>query len=373
MTLRRVELPAIERELAALSEKAQGTAEGISRACQLNLLVCCRGVAQARDAEAVVASISAECPSRAIVTVVDESTGQDRLEAAISAHCAVGGAQQGQQVCCEQITLTGSGRGVERLPRVVLPLLLPDLPVAVWYPEDPGLTEKSGYASVARALAGTADRVVMNARGLHDAWRSLLALASLETIIADLSWQRLRGWREMTATFFDSHAFEAYPARLSRLRVAYAVPFHTARQPHPHAGAAEAILLACWAASRLQWRPAGVSDGACTLERPHGAGTAELALVPEPSARPAGQVIAFVLESPDATFRLERSEVLDCVTSTVTIPETCPVPRSARVAEREDGELLCRALGPGADDAVYAEALGLAAGMAASLVKGEPR
>src|SRR5688572_18478701 len=185
---RRVELPAIERELAALWESAPGTAEGITRSCQLNLLVCCRGAAQARAAEAVVASISAECPSRAIATVVEESTGVDRLEAAITAHCATGGTRQEQQVCCEQITLTGSGRGIERLPRVVLPLLLPDLPVAVWYPEDPGLTEKSGYALVARALAETADRMVTNARGLHDPWRSLLALASLETVIADLSW-----------------------------------------------------------------------------------------------------------------------------------------------------------------------------------------
>jgi glucose-6-phosphate dehydrogenase assembly protein OpcA len=377
-----VDVTSIERELADLWKSAAEPGEGVTltRACQFNLVACCDGPAQARLADTVLSSISSQCPSRAILVVVDPVEGSDRLDAAISAHCVyTAGAGRGRQVCCEQITLTGSGSGAQRLPGAVLPLLLPDLPVAVWYPGDPRLESRGVFESVSRVVRESADRLVLDGRLASHPWETMRVLASLELPLADLAWQRLRGWREMVASFFDGPGFETMPARLTRLTATWAAPSDAEpSDSREMPGAAEAILLSCWAASRLKWTPPapGVVAAAADrmmLQRPAGQRFGEIVLEAQPSDRSTGQVLSFVLEADDATFRVERSGMLDCVTATATMPQACPIPRSARVPEREEAALLCRSLEPSGSDPVHLEALRLAARLAGALPFGETR
>jgi len=155
------------------------------------------------------------------------------------------------------------------------------------------------------------------------------------------------------------------------------VPRDVAPADGADGGGSEAILLACWAASRLRWAPgaagAGLRNLRGSLVRPAGDPPGAIVLQALPSDRPAGQVLSFVLESEGATFRVERSEVLDCVTATVTVPEACPIPRSARVPERDQAALLCRSLEPSGIDPVHQEALALAARLAGAPPPGETR
>jgi glucose-6-phosphate dehydrogenase assembly protein OpcA len=362
-----VDSGSIEKALAALFEEAVDQAAGgppITRACRLNLVIGCRGRDQARQAEAAVAAIAEECPSRALLAVIDDRAG-DAVTAEVTAHCAPGGGE-GRHVCCEQVTITGSGRGAARLPDVVLPLLLPGLPVAVWLPGDPDLEGAGAPAAVARGLVEMADRLVVDARFLREPLDTLARLFARPVTLGDLGWQRLRGWREMTAAFFDGQAFESHPARVTRIRATYAGPMDVGGAGAA-AGAGEAILLSCWAASRLGWKPASGpparTTGRLALERPHAAGPGTIEIMGTPSADPTGRVLSFEMEAGDALFRLERSGVLDCVTATVTLPEACPIPRSARVPERDEASLLCRALEPGADG-VHHETLALLARLA---------
>jgi hypothetical protein len=377
-----VDVTSIERELAAMWKKASEPGEGktLTRACQFNLVACCDGAAQARLADSILSSISSQCPSRAILAVVDSADAPDRLEAAISAHCVyTPGAGRGRQVCCEQITLTGSGRGAVRLPGAVLPLLLPDLPVVVWYPGDPRLEAGGVFQTVARAVRESADRLVLDARLAARPWETMRALAALDVPAGDLAWQRLRGWREMVASFFDGAGLETVPGRLTRLTATWASPAdQEPEDPRAMRGAAEAILLSCWAASRLKWAaPApGIAPAEADrmlLSRPGGDPLGEIVLLAEPSDRPTGQVLSFVLEADDVSLRVERSGVLDCVTATATMPQACPIPRSARVPEREDAALLCRSLEPAGPDPLHLEALRLAARLAEAIPFGETR
>jgi len=105
-----VDSGSIEKALAALFEEAVDQAAGgppITRACRLNLVIGCRGRDQARQAEAAVAAIAEECPSRALLAVIDDRAG-DAVTAEVTAHCAPGDGE-GRHVCCEQVTITGSG------------------------------------------------------------------------------------------------------------------------------------------------------------------------------------------------------------------------------------------------------------------------
>ena len=80
--------------------------------------------------------------------------------------------------------------------------------------------------------------------------RKIEAHADLDTVLADLNWTRLRGWRLALAQFLDLEGATAAFAKLTTLEVTFG----------PDAGLA-AMLLTGWLAAQLGWKapvePAG--------------------------------------------------------------------------------------------------------------------
>ena len=103
----------------------------------------------------------------------------------------------GHQVYFEEVRLTVAGQAAHHLDSVVEPFTLSDLPVAVWYvgdvpePNDPLLSVATAVIVDSRDAAGSGRM------------RSLLELARRRTVV-DLSWIRLRPWRELLADLFAS-------------------------------------------------------------------------------------------------------------------------------------------------------------------------
>jgi glucose-6-phosphate dehydrogenase assembly protein OpcA len=374
-----VDFTAIERELAGLW-KAASTPSGnegapaVMRACQLNLVILCIGGREATRATTTVAAVTRVRPSRVLMAVLEPEESSERLDASISALCSfTPGAGLGKVVCCEQITITASRGAARRLAGAVLPLLLPDLPVVLWRPGDPDPLsddEDDPAADPSSRLTSAADRVVIDSRRLRDAAGGFRRLVSLTCVLSDLAWHHLRGWRELTAGLFDGPVFEGYPRKIERIRVEYTAGEDDARQERE--GRTEAFLLACWVASRLGWEPApaGGEEAGAGVDRfdlwRQGSEAATVILCRVDEGRREGgtgrgRVSSLSLETPEAVFMLRRSGEADCVTATVTLPLACPVPRTARIVEREESALLCRVLESGGRDAVYDEALALAA------------
>jgi len=364
-----VDFAVIERELAALWKEAGHVAPGetlppVMHACLLNMMVCCPEPAWAGRVSKTIAEVTRVHPARVLMAIVDPRAAGDSLHASITAHCALApSAGRGRQVCCEEISILASLAALPRVPGVLLPLLLPDLPVVLWWPDEPHLEWP-----VARGLTGAADLIVVDSRRFGDPAAQYRRLTALARPIADLSWQRLRGWRELAAGMFDGQAFEEYPARIERVTV------ESSGGPAPAPGdrtfSAEGMLLGAWAASRLKWHPApllsasgtagGDASATFLLARADG-GQAEMILQQVASDDRPGRITALRLEAADASFELRRAWVADCVTASVTMPGTCPVPRTARVVERDEATLICRSLQSVGRDVIYDDALHLAA------------
>jgi glucose-6-phosphate dehydrogenase assembly protein OpcA len=365
-----VDFTAIERELAGLWKAAStapkgGAGPAVTRACHLNLLVQCSSAEEATRATATIAQVTRACPSRVVMAVsssaVSPAQENGNLEAFISAHCAyTPGAAKGRQVCCEQITITADAAASPRLPGAVLPLLLPDLPVVLWWPGD-----LRSIGADTRHLIDASDRVVVDSRRFSDAAAGYARLASLECPVSDLAWHRLRPWRELAAGQFDGRIFESYPARIETVEVEHA---------GGPAGQAEGLLLGCWVASRLRWRLASAvprpdamnrmqqaaAPGAFDFVRPGGE-PARLLVRGLPDKEPAGRILSLILKAADASFTLRRDADTESVTIHIAVSEACPMSRVARVVVRDDATLLCRSLQSGGRDAIYVEALKLAA------------
>ncbi len=168
----------------------------------------------------------------------------ETVEAFISAHCRVS-SQGGKQLCCEQITLHCPSAQTDKLPGIVLPLLLPDLPVLLWWPDAP-----QARVSIFSSLCPTIDRLIIQSGAWITGWQALCSLAQWilrhqpQVRIMDLTWTSLTSWREALAQFFDAKEGAALLQGIDRIE------FQTTSAGFsPAAG-----WLLAWLATVLQWR-----------------------------------------------------------------------------------------------------------------------
>ena len=180
------DLAAVESMLRAARG---GDRTGSVRAITLNLIV------HAPDAERVDTAIEAlehvgpSHPLRAIVATPSD----DELRASIASSCWVGASER--QVCSERVLIEAEAKA---LPSAVTALLVPDLPVFLWWQGPFG-----GDRGLPGALSGLASRVIVDSGecGLDGVTVARLLAPS----VADLAWVGLLPWRDAVASLFDGH------------------------------------------------------------------------------------------------------------------------------------------------------------------------
>ncbi|OAH12208.1 glucose-6-phosphate dehydrogenase assembly protein OpcA [Streptomyces jeddahensis] len=180
----------------------------------------------AYDALKAATDASREHPSRTLVVIKRHARSpRDRHGTRLDADVRVGtDAGAG-----ETVLLRLHGELTDRADSVVLPLLLPDAPVVVWWPVDaPAVPAKDPLGALAQ-------------RRITDAYAVERPLQELEARSAgyapgdtDLAWTRLTPWRSMLAAALDQ----------SRAAVTSAVVESEAENP-------SAELLARWFVNRL--------------------------------------------------------------------------------------------------------------------------
>lgn len=243
-------IDALERELARLRRAALAHAKErgitLARASVLNLVVYSEREVHARRAARALEELALRHPSRAIVLLGDRD--REGVVASVQLHCHVPQADGAQPVLYEQILARVRGDFDERVASVVIPLLVPDLPVFLWWTGTP-----PSDARHLDDLVTLADRFIVDSADFARADRTLPEIARLMRLrvgITDLNWARLTHWRELIAQFFDVPTWRPFLDGITGLRAGFAVDMD-GRDIHP----SQALLLLGWLASRLTWRP----------------------------------------------------------------------------------------------------------------------
>ncbi|MGC9496576.1 glucose-6-phosphate dehydrogenase assembly protein OpcA [Streptomyces sp. WG7] len=149
----------------------------------------------AYDALKAASDAAHEHPSRTLVVIKRVSRSpRDRTKSRLDAEVRLG-ADAGTG---ETIVLRLYGDVVEHAQSVVLPLLLPDAPVVVWWPVNAPLDPAGD------PLGALAQRRVTDTYACEDPVRELAARADAYTPgDTDLSWTRITPWRSMLAAALD--------------------------------------------------------------------------------------------------------------------------------------------------------------------------
>jgi glucose-6-phosphate dehydrogenase assembly protein OpcA len=271
----------IEHELGKLRANEDGTLA--LRSSVLNLIVV-TDEASAPEVTRSVSNLAGRYPARAIVLISDPE-GERNVEVGLSAFCNVRGG--GAQVCAEQVTIHAEGPPANHLESLSGPLLIPDLPVFLWYPG-----AFSSHSPEFAAMADLADRVIVDSAAREDREDSLREMAALidgedMPAVGDLQWVGLSPWRSLLADAF------AAPERLGDLE-----KITSAEVLYAPGGECRALLLVGWLASTLGWKPGDLSlDGDHRRVRFDG---------------PSGEVVAHLSpDSPDARLRRVRLRSAD--------------------------------------------------------------
>lgn len=311
-----VNVHAIEGELRNLWEQMAETtrAEGqqpVMRVCVLNLVVCTPGQHAAGEVSQIMAEVTTQHPSRIFVIHPTSGASESPLGAWVTAlcHLSAGGHKQ---VCCEQIMITAQEDAIDRLPSLLRSLLVPDLPVVLWWRDMPDF-ESRLFAELAKA----SDRVIIDSAMVQDSVQGMAVLEALIkerqqwTAFIDLSWSRLTRWRVAVAGFFDTTDCRAYLGRLNRVEIECTRGWDT-----PRSIPSQALLLACWLGSRLRWRAASKArwsgDYSYQLELASENRPIEIQIGTSGSAKGSpgevGSVRLFAEGEPSARFVVSRSE-----------------------------------------------------------------
>lgn len=300
---RPVDVRSIERELAELWRNVTETHDSaVTRVCVLNLVIATTDARTAHEAGAVAAQLMASHPNRSIVLYLKHTSTDDSLDVWVQAHCQLPGPGR-PQVCCEQITIEARGTAVGRVPGTVLPLLVPEVPVMIWWPrgepfEHPLLTR----------LARLIDRLIVDSASFATPETGLARLAQLlnaDYAISDLAWTRLTAWRELTAQFFDSATMLPYLDQIRRVTIEY--------ESHAEdSGCSEALLFAGWLAAQLGWSSIAPLTSHTTGRRAalHRSDGSEVLLelrTATPRDDLQGRLVAVTLACDAARFSIQRS------------------------------------------------------------------
>lgn len=225
----------IESELIKLWEKL---AKEKMRACLFNLIVFNKLSDRTDYIRDIVQKVSEKYPCRVLFISSDPESAHPYLKTAVS---VVGNGS----IACDYIDVGVAGAEIEKVPFLLLPHLIPDLPISLLWTEDPSIEH-----SLFQPLAKLATRIIFDsesADSLLAFTQKILNLNQSGIDTADLNWARTEGWRDLLASLFRSGGDLD---QIEEVRLTYN---GRTTKSFCHLKVQSMYLLA-WLASRLQWK-----------------------------------------------------------------------------------------------------------------------
>jgi glucose-6-phosphate dehydrogenase assembly protein OpcA len=223
------ELIDIDAELKRATLAAEGKQS--VRASLFTLILYVNEGSRAEHFKNLIEKVIAKFPCRVITITATQTSG---LKTGVTI-TSIGSSN----IYCEQISLSFSKEFANRVPFLVVPHLLSDLPVHLLWTEDP---QKEN--ALFQDLAKWSTRILFDANCTHNLCgfgQSVLHLFQKGHDVRDLDWSLLSSWRHVLAqTFHDERALKTLK-EASEIKIT------------AHEDGVEALYLHTWLAALFKW------------------------------------------------------------------------------------------------------------------------
>ena len=337
----------------------------VSHACLSNFIIYSEDAGDEELIDETIPEYVVKHPCRVILILARPRASESRLE--LSVHTHTYRAAGGRGVTCDQIILRASGSGVKETASAVQSLLVPDLPINLWWR---GIF--LNQMPLVDQMLMFADRFIYdgtNWTNLHYTVRQVadcIDRYQSKVGFTNFNWARLRPWRDCTADFFDLGLFPDDVWKINRVRIEFM------SKPGSEEGFQyRSLLYLAWLAVQLDWMPVRGMPGVdlAQIEFTNKAGApvdAELVLIP--SNNGTGQSIQKVvlgIHRPECMreFMIEREHREHLMTLSCRDEKGLTELRKVPHADSTNADLLHRELGRRVRNRVFERTFKMAANL----------
>lgn len=330
-----------------------------TRTSVLTLVVVAPRPELVQRAMATVSTLATRHPSRAVVLSPTDPDGPASFDAHVYASCKL--PERGtSETCTEQILIKVGGELAQHLSSTVAPLLIHDLPVVLWWPDDVPFGRDDFVE-----LADEVDRLFVDSGQFrHHGLTRFVGMADAVKgglVVHDVSWMRLMLWRELLASCFD------HPLLVRELKHLRSVRVDVAR-PGGDVRLSRAVLFVGWLMSRLRLQvvePLHEADDERWVARLRsGKRIVEVEVRPvevefSGAVRGAGSIVRAELEAhrSDAHTHVNVTRQADHLLATATWNGASVVRRASKLEAFDEAPYLADSLDRTGHDRLFAQAL----------------
>ncbi len=296
-----------------------------SRAALFNLVIYIEHNKRLDYIRSITQKVIEKFPSRVIFISVDKDAPQGELKTAVSVLTASSGEFV---ITCDLIEIIASKDTQMRIPFIILPHLIPDLPIYLLWGEDPSLKNP-----LLEELGSYATRLIFDSESgssLQEFAKGVLKQKEqFKCDVADLNWARIEPFREILQSAFSSPLKIEELKEIKEMKICYNIS-ESAVFCHPKV---QATYLQAWIATRLNWTLKEVkAEEKCTqITYQSEKGEVKVAFeTKEISDLPMGMILSLELSTnKNAHFLFERNiKLSNQVRATYSTAEKCLVPEN---------------------------------------------
>lgn len=224
-------------------ENIQVCVEGhnLIKASLFNLIVIANSLSRGLVCQELVRIVTGKFPCRVLFVQSDESNQADFFK---TEHTV----QNIANVCFDQFIFNSSTNQLHKVPFLLLPNIMPDLPVYILMGHDPTQDHV-----ILPQIQKYANRVIFDCESIDNLQRfseRLLAMIHESTgALVDVNWARAKAWREVMARVFYGDDKIEHLNQARTISISFA---GRALNPHPQ-DELQALYIQAWLAAQLGW------------------------------------------------------------------------------------------------------------------------
>lgn len=234
------------------------------RASVLNFVICAPDIATAQHASSLLRDLCSTHIARVILLILDTNKSSPTDVSTWVTLRSFPIISDIMRHNFEQITIMLSGAALRSAATIIQPLLKPELPIYLWWLQDPPHDE-----TLFSHLAQTSNRVIVDSESFLQPENSLARLAvqlqgtaeNSNWALSDLNWGRITPWRQLVAQFFDVPAYQDYLSGIYQIEIEHAISparnitgANGSSPTTPTVNPTRALLFSAWLLKSLNWQ-----------------------------------------------------------------------------------------------------------------------